>query len=292
MKVVVLGSLGQVGFELMRAAWPAGTELVGLSRAELDVVDGAAVGDALIALRPSIVVNATAYTAVDRAESEPALAFAVNCDGAGHVAGACAKTGAVLIHYSTDYVFDGSKPEPYCEDDPVAPLGVYGKSKEAGERRVRELCPAHLILRTSWVFGAHGHNFVKTMLRLAGEREELRVVADQIGGPTGAAGLARTTIACIPALASGAAPWGTYHLSGTPATSWHGLTAAILECAAAATGRPSPRLAAIATADYPTPARRPANSVLDCSRIAARLGVAQPPWRDELNAIVLQRLAS
>ncbi len=155
MKVVILGSLGQVGFELMRAAWPVGTELVGLSRADLDVADEAAVGDALVALRPSIVVNATAYTAVDRAEGETALAFAVNCDGAGHVARACARTGAVLIHYSTDYVFDGSKPDPYQEDDPVAPLGTYGRSKEAGERRVRELCPAHLILRTSWVFGAH-----------------------------------------------------------------------------------------------------------------------------------------
>jgi dTDP-4-dehydrorhamnose reductase len=292
MKVIVLGSGGQVGFELMRAVWPAETELVGLSRDALDVSDDAAVHRALAALRPTVVVNAAAYTAVDRAEGEAARAFAVNDAGPGHVARACAETGAALIHYSTDYVFDGTKRGAYGEDDPVAPLGVYGRSKEAGERRVRELCPAHLILRTSWVFGAHGHNFVKTILRLASEREELWVVADQTGCPTGAAGLAGATVACVRALAGGDQASGTYHIAGAPATTWYGFAAAILEIATTLTGRASPRLVPITTADYPTPARRPANSTFDCSRIAERLGIAQPAWRDELTSVVSQLLAA
>ena len=289
MKLLVTGAGSQVGAELRRAVLPAGWNLVALGRDALDITDRDAVLAAVARERPGLVVNTAAYTAVDKAESEPEAAFAANAAAPGHIAVACRAAGIPLIHFSTDYVFDGAKPGPYVEDDPVNPLGVYGKSKEDGERAVRAELGEHVILRTAWVYSAHGYNFVKTMLRLAAERPELRVVADQRGCPTAAAELAAAIIAIARHIAAGNGRWGTFHLTGAGPTSWHGFAEAIVRLAAPYT-RKLPAVAAIATADYPTAARRPANSVLDCGRIVAAYGIAPSPWPDTLAEVVFELL--
>ncbi|MGQ3031182.1 MAG: dTDP-4-dehydrorhamnose reductase, partial [Ferrovibrionaceae bacterium] len=230
------------------------------------------------AMKPGVVVNAAAYTAVDKAESDADQAFLVNRDGPAALARAAAAVGAPLIHVSTDYVFDGTKDGAYTEDDPVAPVSVYGRSKEAGERAVREAAERHVILRTAWVYSPFGNNFVKTMLRLGAEREELRVVADQRGCPTAAADIA----AAIVRLAGADHGWGTYHYSGAGPTTWHGFAEAIFAGAAARGAKVPARVTAIGTADYPTPAVRPANSVLDCSRIDRVHGIVARNWREAL----------
>jgi dTDP-4-dehydrorhamnose reductase len=281
MKLLVLGAGGQVGHELRRYPWPAGTILTALDRNRLDITRREAVIATIAGEHPDIVVNAAAYTAVDRAETERDDAWAANCDGPGHLAASCRATGIPLIHISTDYVFDGTKKGPYREDDPIKPLGVYGASKEAGERAVRRALREHIILRTAWVYSAHGHNFVKTMLRLAGERPVLRVVADQTGSPTAAADIAGAIAAIVQCVSAGNAAWGTYHFTGAGAVTWHGFARAIFEGAEVWRG-PPPRVEAITTADFPTPARRPANSVLDCARIGAAFGVVPRPWRAAL----------
>lgn len=296
MKILILGSSGQVGTALMRAAWPQGTELVGLARPEVDMARPETVQAAVAAHAPDLVVNATAYTAVDKAESDREAAFAVNRDGPGLLAAACAARGVPLVHISTDYVFDGTKPEPYTEEDAVAPLGVYGASKEAGEAAVRAALAQHVILRTSWVYAAHGANFVKTMLRFGREREEMRVVADQHGAPTAASDIAAAIVTIAGRIAADAAdgkaaPWGTYHFTGTGETSWCGFAERIFQRLEAATGR-RPRLQAITTADYPTPARRPANSRLDCARIRAVFGIQAPRWEDSLDRVLDELLSS
>jgi len=238
-----------------------------------------------------IVINAAAYTAVDRAESEPEAAWADNCTGPANLAASCHDARVPLIHLSTDYVFDGTKIGAYREDDPVNPLGVYGKSKEAGDRAVRGALPRHVILRTAWVYSAHGSNFVKTMLRLAVDPQPterpvlLRVVADQTGSPTSAADIAAAIGAIVQQIAAGNTSWGTYHFAGGGAVTWHGLAEAIFELASPWRG-PPPLVEAIATADYPTPARRPANSVLDCSRIGAAFGIVPRPWRAALAEVI------
>ena len=292
MKVLVLGTSGQVGTELMRAAWPTGTELVGLARPDVDMARPETVEAAVAAHAPDLVVNATAYTAVDKAESDREAAFAVNRDGPARLAAACAAGGAALIHISTDYVFDGTKPSPYTENDPVAPLGAYGASKEAGEAAVRAALPQHVILRTSWVYAAHGANFVKTMLRFGREREEMRVVADQHGAPTAAFDIAAAIVAIAARIAAGGGdvPWGTYHFTGTGETTWHGFAERVFQRLEAATGR-RPRLLAIATADYPTPARRPANSRLECARIRTAFGIEAPRWEDSLDRVLDELLS-
>ena len=285
MKLLVLGSAGQIGHELCRFAWPADYRVAGFDRAEVDITDQGAVTAAVDRERPDIVINAAAYTAVDRAESEPDAAWAGNCAGPGYLAAACRSAGIPLIHISTDYVFDGSKKGPYREDDPVNPLGVYGHSKEAGDRAVREALAEHVILRTAWVYSAHGHNFVKTMLRVAAERPMLRVVADQIGSPTSAADIAGAIAAIVQRLAAGDRHWGTYHFAGAGAVTWHGFAEAIFELASSWRGTP-PKVEAITTADYPTPARRPANSVLDCRRIGEVFGIVPRPWREALAEVI------
>ena len=285
MRILIVGSAGQIGSELMRAPIPAGWERVGLSRAEFDITDERAVAATLAACRPDVVINAAAYTAVDRAESERDSAFAVNATGPAILARFCGVLGAALIHYSTDYVFDGAKAAPYAEADPVNPLGVYGASKEAGERAVRTALTRHVILRTSWVYGTAGGNFVKTMIRLAGERPELRVVDDQFGCPTAAADIAEATIEVAAAIAAGHARWGTFHYAGNAGTSWHGFATAIVGEAAKRTGR-RPHVRPISSADYPTPARRPANSVLDCTAIADAYGIRGKPWEQGLSRII------
>src|SRR3954453_9780915 len=290
MKVLVLGAGGQVGRELCRYSWPEDTRLVAIDHAGLDITSREAVFAVITDIRPDIVVNAAAYTAVDRAESEPEAAWAANCIGPGNIAAACRKSGISLIHISTDYVFDGTKSGAYREDDPVNPLGVYGASKEAGECAVRAVLSEHIILRTAWVYSEHGHNFVKTMLHLARERPVLRVVRDQIGSPTSAADIAGAITQLAQCITNGNAAWGTYHFAGAGAVTWHGFAEAIFDLASCWRG-PPPRVESITTADYPTPARRPGNSVLDCSRINAAFGMQPRPWRAALAEVIEELMA-
>lgn len=285
MNLLVLGAAGQIGRELCRLSWPAPYQIVGVDRAEVDISREEAVADAVRRERPDIIINAAASTAVDRAESEPEAAFAVNAAAPGYLAAACKLARIPLIHISTDYVFDGTKQTPYREDDPVNPLGVYGRSKEAGDRAVRAVLAEHVILRTAWVYSAHGHNFVRTMLRLGSERPVLRVVADQIGSPTSAADVARAIAAIVQRLTAGDRHFGTYHFAGAGAVSWHGFAEAIFELAAPWRGAP-PRVEAITTAEYPTPARRPSNSVLDCAHIGGVFAIHPRPWREALADVI------
>jgi dTDP-4-dehydrorhamnose reductase len=285
MKLRVLGAAGQIGRELCRRVWPADYRIAGVDRAEVDITRQEAVADALRQERPDIVINAAAYTAVDRAESEPDVAWAVNAAGPGHLAVGCETAGIPLIHISTDYVFDGRKVAPYREDDPVNPLGVYGRSKEAGDRAVREGLPEHVIVRTAWVYSAQGHNFVRTMLRLAADRPVLRVGADQNVSPTSAADAAAESAAIVQRLAAGVRNGGTYNFAGAGAVSWHGFAEAIFELASPWRGAP-PRVDAITTAEYPTPAQRPANSVLDCRLIREVFGIEPRPWREALAEVI------
>ncbi|MCQ4161237.1 dTDP-4-dehydrorhamnose reductase [Roseomonas sp. GC11] len=281
MKVLVAGRLGQVAQALLRALPPDGHEVVALEPPELDLTSRESIAAAVAAAKPDLVVNAAAYTAVDKAESDAALAYAVNRDGAGWLAAEAAAIGVPFVHFSTDYVFPGEQGAPYRETDPTSPLGVYGASKLEGEQAVLAANPRSVILRTAWVCSPDGHNFVRTMLRLAATRDEVGVVADQHGAPTFAADLAAAVRAMAPALVAapaGDARFGVFHLTGMPHTTWHGFAEAIF-AGAAARGHKVPRLKAIATADYPTPARRPADGRLDCAKLAAVHGFAAPDWR-------------
>ena len=287
-----LGGNGQVGRELRRSLLPLG-ELVVATRDGGDA-DAAADFDAPASLAvlieqtaPEVVVNAAAYTAVDKAETDAAAAFRINAEAPAAIAQACVDTGALLVHYSTDYVFDGNATRPYREDDATAPLGVYGASKLAGEQAIRASGARHAILRTAWVYAAHGKNFLLTMLWLANERDELRVVADQIGAPTPAAWIADATAEII---RRGVMASGTWHLVADGETSWHGFAEAIVdEAHALGLIARKPRVVAIPTADYPTPARRPAYSVLDTTRLQRDFGVAPPDWRDGLRRTLAAR---
>lgn len=277
--VLVIGETGQLARELARAAWAADVALTFAGREIVDLARPETATAVVGALKPDIVVNAAAYTAVDKAENDEEHAFLVNRDGPAALARAADAAGARLIHVSTDYVFDGTKAGPYAEDDPVAPVSVYGRSKEAGERAVREALERHVILRTAWVYSPFGNNFVRTMLRLGAEREELRVVADQRGCPTAAADIA----AAIVRLAAADGGWGTFHYAGAGPTTWHGFAGAIFAGAAARGAKVPARVTAIGTADYPTPAARPANSVLDCTRIDRVHGIVARNWREALD---------
>jgi dTDP-4-dehydrorhamnose reductase len=280
---LVIGTTGQLATELRRRAEP-GLELTPPER--VDLSNPADLEASLERLRPQLVVNAGAYTAVDRAESEPQQAHAVNAAGPGVLARWCERNEAALIHVSTDYVFDGSKLGPYVESDTTAPINVYGQSKLAGELAIRSALERHIILRTSWVFSAHGHNFVKTMLRLAKERDKLRVVADQKGRPTAAAELAR--VICLLGgrfAAASTLSWGTYHFASAGATTWEGLAQATVALQAHYSGR-RPSVGAILSTDYPTPAQRPLNSVLDTRLFEQTFGVEPRPWLDDLRSVV------
>jgi dTDP-4-dehydrorhamnose reductase len=253
-----------------------------------DISKPASISAAMARQKPDLVINLAAYTAVDHAESEPETAWRVNCAGAAHIAAECGDHGTPLMHLSTDYVFDGFKPGPYREEDKVNPLGVYGRSKEAGERAVRAALSRHIIFRTAWVYGAHGANFVKTILRLAAERPVLRVVSDQRGCPTAAADIATALIAIAQRIDQGGTDWGTFHFTGAGNLSWHEFAEAIIKLADGFGAWPHgfrPRVESITSGQYPTPARRPMNSVLDCRKIEA-IGILPPPWRPSLAAVV------
>ncbi len=286
--ILVTGRHGQVGWELARTLLPLG-QVVAWGRAEADLADTDALRAAVARLRPDVIVNAAAYTAVDRAETEPELAGRINGLAPGILAEEARRTGALLVHYSTDYVFDGTKEGPYEEDDHPAPLNAYGRSKLAGEQAIRAAQADHLILRTSWVYAARGANFLRTILRLAAERDELRVVADQVGAPTWARFIAEATahvVACaLEERRRGAFASGTYHLACAGETSWHGFAAALLREAAALPGAPAlraRRVTPITTAEYPLPAPRPGNSRLATARLQVRFGVTMPAWETGL----------
>lgn len=292
LNLLITGANGQVGWELARQARARQFAAAPLTRTELDITSGTAIAAAFRTHHPGLVINAAAYTAVDRAETEPGQAQAVNATGPRLLAQACQAAGIPLFHISTDYVFDGTKAGPYREEDPVCPLGAYGASKLGGEEAVRATLARHLILRTSWVFSAHGHNFVKTMLRLGMEREELRIVDDQTGCPTPAAAIAGTILDLARRFAETRdLPWGTYHYGGAPPVTWFGFAQAIFQAAEKHMGRKPPRLLPITTAQFPTPAKRPANSVFDCSCLEGALGIPQPSWKEGLAAVIKELAA-
>ncbi|TGT41339.1 dTDP-4-dehydrorhamnose reductase [Mesorhizobium sp. M8A.F.Ca.ET.165.01.1.1] len=293
MRLLVTGRDGQVAASLLEAGQArAGVEVVAIGRPELDLARPDTVIDAITAARPDIVVSAAAYTAVDQAEDEPDLAFAVNATGAGKVAEAAARLGVPIIHLSTDYVFDGSAPRAYVETDPTAPLGVYGASKLAGEQAVAAANPRHLILRTAWVYSPFGKNFVKTMLRLAADRDEISVVSDQCGNPTSALDIADAILHAATTLHrdKDVAAFGTYHLAGTGETNWSGFARHILDTSLKS-GGPWARVRDITTMDYPTKARRPANSRLSSAKFADVFAWTAPDWRESAEEVVRRLVA-
>ena len=287
-KILLTGATGQVGWELRRTLAPLG-EVIAPDSAALNLADPDAIHRLVQATQPDLIVNPAAYTAVDQAEGEPELAHAINAQAPAVLAELAARRGVPLVHFSTDYVFDGAKATAYLEDDVANPLNVYGRSKWAGEVAVRQANARHLILRTSWVYGLRGRNFLLTMLRLMRERPELKIVADQIGAPTWSRLIAEATAQIlVQCLAGGRSEgaWGTYHLSSAGDTSWHGFAEAIAEQAGIT---PRPELTAIPTSAYPTPAQRPANSCLSNAKLASTFGLALPDWRDALTLCLAER---
>ncbi len=283
MKVALFGCGGQLGQSLAAVMRGAGMEVQAYGRGDADLADGAKVRATLLHLQPRIIINAAAYTAVDRAESDAAAATRINADAPGIMALAARELGALFVHYSTDYVFDGAAREPYDEDAPTAPLGVYGATKLAGENAVRSSGAAHLIVRTSWLYSNHGHNFLRTMLRLADERDELQVVDDQFGSPTYARLVAAATVRMLDAMADGAG-WriplgGLYHMTCQGAVSWHGFAQRIMELSGRAA---RVRVTPISSAGYRAAARRPAYSVLSCDRLERCFGIRLPHWESAL----------
>ena len=285
MKLLVTGATGQVGWELARSLMPLG-EVVALDRAACDLARPETLAAVVERVAPTVIVNAAAYTAVDRAETEEALATTVNGTAVGELAQAARRHGALFIHYSTDYVFDGRGETPIVEDAPTCPLNAYGRSKLAGEVAVRDSDADALVLRTTWVYGERGQNFLRTMLRLAAEREELRVVADQFGAPTWARNIADATAQIVP-LAMAERRAGQFepailNLTNGGATSWHGFATALIKAARRRRPLKVDRVLPIAAVEYPLPAPRPANSRLDGGALARRYGLALPPWEQAM----------
>ena len=282
MRILITGSTGQLGFEVLRAFSQSGHEVIAPGRSELDFLNPGQVAERVRHFQADWVINCAAYSQVDRAESDVEQAFVINRDSAGQLAGAVAGYGGNLLHVSTDFVFDGKQSRPYREDDVARPLGVYGRSKLEGEQAVRSALPEATILRTAWVYGVHGHNFVKTILRVAREGKPLRVVDDQVGSPTWARDIAGAIGTLVQNRAS-----GTYHYTNAGSTSWHGFATAILAGAeAAGFALETTSVEAIPTSGYPTPAQRPAYSVLDTGKIQSLLTAPIPHWRDSLTRML------
>lgn len=292
MRILVCGAGGQVGHELVDRAEQYGLEALGMTREHLDITNADQVAGLVSRLKPGLIINAAAYTHVDNAETHSQQAYAVNRDGAGTLAEAARHAGIPLLHISTDYVFSGEARAPYREVDSVAPTGVYGASKLAGEAAIQDALDEHLILRTSWVYGAHGHNFVKTMLRLGRQRDSLSVVADQYGCPTQAGSIADVLLQLAQRYAKeGSLAWGLYHYSGRSACTWFDFAVEIFRQAEAKGMLPKqPQVSSISTAQYPTPARRPQWSVLDCSKFESAFGIGIHDWHEDLS-VVLDALA-
>ncbi|MFJ1300414.1 dTDP-4-dehydrorhamnose reductase [Pseudomonadota bacterium AL_CKDN230030165-1A_HGKHYDSX7] len=290
MKVLLLGKNGQVGRELQRTLLPLGS-LVAMDRTEADLAQPDTLRAVIERVAPDVIVNAAAYTAVDKAETDADTAERVNAQAVAVLADCAARRGALLVHYSTDYVFDGTKAGPYLEDDATGPQSVYGRTKLEGEQAIAQAGCASLVLRTSWVFSSHGGNFIKTMLRLARERDALRVVADQHGAPTSAELIADVTAHAILAHVQGRLGSGVYHLVASGETTWHGLATYAIERARAngmPLALPQGAVAPISTAEYPVPARRPANSRLDNTKLASGLGLALPAWQVYVDRLIDQ----
>jgi len=285
-RILVLGAHGQLGIELQKSFEGAG-EVVALARDLCDLANPDSIRKAIAEVNPGIVLNAAAYTAVDRAESEPELAMRVNGEAPGILDEESRKIGALLVHYSTDYVFDGSKPEPWLENDAVNPLNAYGRTKLAGEQKIAQTGGRYLIFRTSWVYSPHGANFLKTMLRLGRERDQLRIVNDQIGAPTTAAALARATRAVIDSGVQDSDS-GIYHMTCAGETSWCGFAQEIFRRAPAPEGKNWPVVTGIPDTEYPTPAKRPKNSVMSNAKLQARFAVSLPPWQEALAEAIAQ----
>ncbi len=292
MKVLVTGAQGQVGSELIRQGSLLGIDIIASNRLQLDISRRESVYRFFDSQRPNIVINAAAYTSVDRAESEPELAFFLNRDGVVNLAQACAKNGIPLIHLSTDYVFDGSKEGAYLEIDTPNPKSVYGSSKLAGDLYIEAILQQFIILRVSWVFSSKGNNFVKTMLRLGSERDVLRIVSDQRGGPTWAGAIANTLLNLVKRWNDGEIiSWGIYNYSGQPATTWLAFAETIFERSVGLGIIGSkPLIEPISSAEYLTPAKRPINSELNCHKIYQNLGIKQPDWRMGLESVIMAQI--
>ena len=280
MRILVAGGQGQIGSALATLGVEQGLDLVALGRSELDITDATSIAAAFDKYQPGVFINAAAYTAVDKAESEPELAYAINETATALLEDDCTAANIPMLHISTDYVFDGSKEGPYTETDPVNPLAVYAKSKEAGERALHERVERHIILRTSWVFGVQGNNFVKTMVRLAKDRDRLTVVADQFGGPSSARGIASVLLAIASQYESARdVAWGTYHYCQKPYVSWHQFAKVIVERATEmGLVDHSVEVAPILSAEFPTPVTRPKNSSLDTNKVSANFGIRDSRW--------------
>lgn len=287
MKLLITGANGQVGWEIIQRAKKLGIDFCPLNHAQLDITDKSAVAKVVTEYSPDYLVNAAAYTAVDKAENKADLAFAVNAQGASNLAMICHQHSIPLVHISTDYIFDGTKQGEYTEQDLPRPINVYGRTKWQGEQAIKENCSRHIILRTSWVFGVHGHNFVKTMLSLAKQRDHLDIVNDQYGGPTSASAIADVILAMIKKIdSSNQSYWGVYHFSGAPYVSWFEFAREIFDRAADLTGIPIPELQGVATESYPTRAKRPANSRLGCSKIKDVFDINPANWKASVIEII------
>jgi dTDP-4-dehydrorhamnose reductase len=291
MKILITGADGQLGRELINQGQLKGFSVQAPSEDDMDITDLEKIDRCMAFHQPEVVINAAAYTQVDKAESEAALAFAVNTTGSANLARMCAKNKIPLVHISTDYVFDGQKGTSYLETDTISPVGVYGRSKAEGEIEIRSHLKEHIILRTSWLYGIHGHNFAKTMLKLATTKPKIRVVADQYGSPTNAADLAQTILIISDRMQfNNDVDWGTYHYCGQGVISWYNFAEKIVGLARLYADVKTTRIEPIATADYPTRALRPTYSALDCNRIQKHFGINPKPWQKSLEITIKELL--
>jgi dTDP-4-dehydrorhamnose reductase len=291
MKILITGSGGQLGRELINQGQLKGFSVQAPSEDDMDITDLEKIDRCMDFHQPEVVINAAAYTQVDKAESEAALAFAVNTTGSANLARMCAKNKIPLVHISTDYVFDGQKGTSYLETDAISPVGIYGRSKAEGEIEIRSHLKEHIILRTSWLYGIHGHNFAKTILKLATTKPKIRVVADQYGSPTNAADLAQTILIISDRMQfNNDVDWGTYHYCGQGVISWYNFAEKIVGLARLYADVKTTRIEPITTADYPTRALRPIYSALDCSRIQKHFGINPKPWQKSLEITIKELL--